>query len=120
MNGGDASADGAFSDYELAAAGDERGVSNFNALDVGDGVVSAGHAVEGDSEVAGTRPDLGDAESASTEDTEKEKKSAEKRRQEREYARSHHKCCSITRRRQYKAWKRWFRILLGKAVAVRR
>ena len=39
MNGGDAGADRAFSDFELAAAGDERGVSDFNAFDVGDGVV---------------------------------------------------------------------------------
>jgi hypothetical protein len=85
-------------------------VSDFNAVDVGDGVVRAGSTVEGDAEVAGTGLGLGEGESAST----------EKSGQEGEYARSDHKCCSIERRRQYKAWERWFRILLRKAVAVRR
>jgi hypothetical protein len=89
-------------------------VSDFYAFDVGDGVVGAGCAVEGDAEVAGSGLGLGDGESAGTE------KSAEKHGQERECARSDHKCGSIKLRRQYIAWKSWFRILLGKAAAVRR
>lgn len=68
MNGGDAGADRAFTDFELAAAGNERGVSDFDAVDVGDGVVWPGVAVEGDAEVAGARPGLGEGESASTEE----------------------------------------------------
>ena len=67
MNGGDAGADGAFTDFELAAAGDERGVSDFYAADVGDGVVGAGVAVEGDAEVAGSGLGLGGGESARAE-----------------------------------------------------
>jgi hypothetical protein len=38
---------------ELAVAGDERGVADKDARDVGDGVEGAGCAVEGDAEVAG-------------------------------------------------------------------
>ena len=59
MDGGDAGADGAFADFELAAAGDERGVSDFDAFDVGDGVVGPGVAVEGDAEIAGAGLGLG-------------------------------------------------------------
>ena len=55
MNGGDAGADGAFADYEFAVAGDQRGVADLDAFDVGDGVVGAGSAVEGDAEIAGAR-----------------------------------------------------------------
>ena len=40
-------------------AGDERGVSDFDALDVGDGVVGAGSAIEGDAEIAGAGLGLG-------------------------------------------------------------
>src|SRR5258708_7258793 len=66
MNGGDAGADGALSYFEFAAAGGERGVSYFYAFDVGDGVVLAGRAVEGDSQVAGSGFRLGVGESAGT------------------------------------------------------
>src|SRR5271167_1566257 len=60
MDGGYAGADWAFSNFELAAAGDERGVSDFDAFDIGDGVVRAGGAVEGDAEVAGSGFSLGE------------------------------------------------------------
>src|SRR6267378_8517552 len=53
--GGDASADGAFADDEFAFAGDERGVADEDARDVGDGVEGAWRAVEGNAEIAGTR-----------------------------------------------------------------
>ena len=59
-NGGDAGADWAFSDFEFAAAGDERGVSDFDAFDVGDGVVRAGRAVEGNAQIAGSGLGLGE------------------------------------------------------------
>ena len=59
MDGGDAGADGTFADYEFAAAGDERGVADFDALDVCDRVVGAGGAVERDAEIAGARLGLG-------------------------------------------------------------
>ena len=62
MNGGDAGADRAFADFEFAAAGDERGVSDFYAFDVGDGVIRAGCAVEGDAEIAGSGLGLGEGE----------------------------------------------------------
>ncbi len=58
-NGGDSGAHRAFADYELALARDERGVSDFNAFDVGDGVVRAGSAVEGNSQTARARLGLG-------------------------------------------------------------
>jgi hypothetical protein len=85
MDSGNAGADGAFADFELAVAGDERGVSDFYALDVGDGVIRAGRAVEGDTEIAGTGLGLGEGKSAGTE------KSAEKCGAEREYSKSHHR-----------------------------
>jgi hypothetical protein len=59
MNGGDAGAHGSLADYEFAFAGDERGVSDLDAFDVGDGVVAAGSAIEGDSEIAGAGLGLG-------------------------------------------------------------
>ena len=43
----------------LPFAGDERGVADFDSADVGDGVVGAGSAVEGDAEIAGARLGLG-------------------------------------------------------------
>ncbi len=58
-NGGDTGAYRTFSYLELAAAGDERGVADFDTLDVGDGVVGAGRAVEGDAEIAGAGLGLG-------------------------------------------------------------
>ncbi len=84
-NGGDAGADRTFSDFEFAAAGDERGVSDFDAFDVGDGVVRAGCAVEGNAEVAGTGLGLGKGDSRDTE------KSTERFGEEWEYSKSHHK-----------------------------
>jgi hypothetical protein len=59
MDGGDSGADGALADDEFAFAGDERGVSDFDAFYVSDGVVGAGSAVEGDAEIAGARLGLG-------------------------------------------------------------
>ena len=59
VDGGNAGADWAFSYFELAIAGDERGVSYFHAFDVGDRVIGAGRAVEGDAEVAGAGLGLG-------------------------------------------------------------
>src|ERR1019366_1030763 len=85
MDGGDAGGDRAFTDFELAAAGDERGVSDFNAVDVGDGVVRPGSTVEGDAEVAGTGLGLGQGESAGTEKS--TENSEDKCGQERECAR---------------------------------
>src|SRR5208283_3009147 len=67
MDGGDAGADRAFSDLEFAVAGDERGVSDFDAVDVGDGVIRAGYAVEGHAEIAGAGLGLGKREGAGTE-----------------------------------------------------
>ena len=58
-NGSDAGADRTFSNFKFAAAGDERGVSHFYALDVGDGVVCAGRSVEGDAQITGPRLGLG-------------------------------------------------------------
>src|SRR5882762_6974248 len=86
MNSGDAGADGAFSYLELAVAGDERGVSDFYAVDVGDGVILPGVAVEGDAKVAGSGLGLGEGRSGGAE------KSAEKSGREREHAKSHHRC----------------------------
>ena len=51
-NGGNAGADWTFAYYEFAVAGDWRGVSDFYAADVGDGVVGAGSAIEWDAEVS--------------------------------------------------------------------
>src|SRR5580704_3574374 len=59
MDGGDAGADGSGADYELAAAGDERGMADLDALHVGDGVVGAGSPIEGNAEVAGAGFGLG-------------------------------------------------------------
>jgi len=59
MDGRDAGTHGTFADNELAFAGDERGVSDLDAANVGDGVVEAGGAVEGDSEIAGAGFGLG-------------------------------------------------------------
>jgi hypothetical protein len=67
MDGGNAGADRAFSDFELAAAGDESGVSDFDAVDVGDGIIRAGVAVEGDAKVAGSGLGLGEGESGGAE-----------------------------------------------------
>ena len=53
MNGGDAGAHRAFADFEFAFAGDERGVADLDSFDVGDGIVGAGSAVEGNAEIAG-------------------------------------------------------------------
>ncbi len=91
-NGGDAGADRAFSDFELAAAGDERGVSDFYAVDVGDGVVRAGRAVEGDAEVAGSGLGLGEGESAGT-----EKSGREVRSRIAEDSRWHHRSVTFDR-----------------------
>jgi len=60
MDGGDAGADWTFADYQFAFAGDERGVAYFYSFDVGDGVVGAGSAVEGNSEIAGSGLGLGE------------------------------------------------------------
>src|SRR5881394_2578067 len=54
-NGGDAGADGAFSDLESSVAGNQSGVADEDAGNVGDGVVGAGSAVERNAEVAGAR-----------------------------------------------------------------
>src|SRR5258706_10869761 len=108
MDGGDAGADGAFSDFELAAAGDERGVSDFYAADIGDGVILPGCAVEGDAEIAGTGRGLGGRESAATE------------QREENYAGSDHKYCSITGRRQYRAWLLCSRVFWEPAILVER
>ena len=59
MNGGDAGAHRAFADYEFAFTGDQRGVADLDAFYVGDGVVGAGSAVEGNSEIAGAGLGLG-------------------------------------------------------------
>jgi len=59
VNRGDAGAHGTFADYEFAIAGDESGVSDFEAFHVSDGVVGAGSAVEGDAEIAGAGLGLG-------------------------------------------------------------
>ena len=91
MNCGNAGADGAFPDFELAGAGDECGVSYFDAVDVGDGVVRAGVAVEGDAEVAGSGLGLAEGRSGGTE------KSAEKYGRKRERMKSHHRCGSLVR-----------------------
>jgi len=55
MNGGDAGTNGTFANFEFAFAGDERGVADFDSLHVGDGVVGAGCAVEGNAEITGAR-----------------------------------------------------------------
>ncbi len=59
MDGGHAGTHRSLADYEFAFAGDERGVSDFDALDVGDGVVGAGIAIEWDAEIAGSGLGLG-------------------------------------------------------------
>src|ERR1700687_4189617 len=91
MNSGDAGADRAFSDFELAVAGDERGVSYFYAVDVGDGVIRAGCTVEGDAKVAGSGLGLSEGGRGGAE------KSAEKCGRKRERVNSHHRCGSIVR-----------------------
>src|SRR5882762_8779036 len=93
MNGGDAGADWAFSDFELAAAGDEGGVSDFDAVDIGDGVVRSGVAVERDAKVAASGLGLGEGESGGAEKS--AEKCGEKYGREREHAKSHHRCGSI-------------------------
>jgi hypothetical protein len=55
MNGRDASTNWSLADFEFTFAGDERGVADFDSLDVGDGVVGAGSAIEGNAEIAGAR-----------------------------------------------------------------
>jgi len=92
MDGGDAVADRAFSYFEFAVAGDERGVSYFDTVDVGYGVIRAGCTVEGDAKVAGSGLGLGEGESAST-----QKKSAEKCGRKWEETKLHHRCGSIVR-----------------------
>src|SRR5579863_3331754 len=52
MNGGDTGADGAGADDEFSFSGDEGGVADFNAGNVGDGIVGTGDAVEGNAEIA--------------------------------------------------------------------
>src|SRR5208337_605485 len=47
-DGGYSGADGTLSYFEFAAARDQRGVAYFDAFDVGNGVVGAGFAIEGD------------------------------------------------------------------------
>ena len=81
MDGGDASAHRAFADFQLAAAGDERGVPDFNPADVGDGVVRAGRTVKGNAEVAGSGFGLREGETAGT----------EKSGQKPEHSKSHHR-----------------------------
>ena len=49
--------------FSLPLAGDERRFAYFYAFDVGDGVVCAGRAVEGDAQIAGSGLGLGDGES---------------------------------------------------------
>ena len=53
MNGGHSGAHRAFADFQFAAPEDESGVADLDAFNVGDGVVGAGSAVEGDTEIAG-------------------------------------------------------------------
>ncbi len=53
MDSGDAGAHRSLANFEFACAGDERGVADLDAFHVGDGVVAAGIAIEGDSEIAG-------------------------------------------------------------------
>src|ERR1700688_4806760 len=89
MNGGDSGADGAFANFEFAAAGDERGVADFDSLDVGDGVVWAGRAVEGDSEIAGSGIGLSRAKNGGREECAIQQE--DKGRGEREGSKSHHR-----------------------------
>ena len=84
-DGGDSGAYRAFSDFEFATAGDERGVSHFNALHVGDGIVGAGSAVEWDAQVTGSGLRLGGRENTGGEEN------GNDRSQERECSKSHHR-----------------------------
>src|SRR5579862_98139 len=63
MNCGDASSDRALADDQFAAARNQRRVPHFDTLDVGDRVVRARCAVEGDTEIACPWPALASRES---------------------------------------------------------
>src|SRR5262245_2588271 len=54
-NGGYTGADRAFADFEFALAGNQRGVPDKDAGNVGDGILRARRAVEGNAEVARAR-----------------------------------------------------------------
>ena len=50
--------DGAFSDLQLAFSGDQGRVADLNAPHVGNRIVRAGSAIEGNTEIASPRPGL--------------------------------------------------------------
>jgi len=52
---GDSGADRAFADFQFSIAGNQRGVTDENAGNVGDGIERAGSAVKRNSEVARPR-----------------------------------------------------------------
>src|SRR5690606_14411613 len=55
QDGGDAGADGALADLDLAFALDDRRITYGDALDIGNRVVRAGRPDKGNAEVAGAR-----------------------------------------------------------------
>jgi hypothetical protein len=54
MNGGYSGAHRSLADYELAFAGNQRGMADFDSFDVCDRIVGSGGTVEGNAEIAGT------------------------------------------------------------------
>jgi len=88
-NGGDAGADRAFADFELAAAGDERGVPDFDTGNVSDGVVGPGRAVERDTKITGSGFGLGEGWSCGAEENGEENNGIYGRK--RKGSKSHHK-----------------------------
>jgi hypothetical protein len=52
-NGGNSGANRTFSDLQLPFSGDERGVTDKDAVDVGDGVEFSGSAIKRNAEIAG-------------------------------------------------------------------
>ena len=85
-------ADGAFAYLESTAARNQRGVSNLDTLDVGDGVIGARRSVKRDPQIPRSGLGLGMGENG-----------AEEQGSEREREESHHKS-RFEHRRQYKAW----------------
>jgi hypothetical protein len=55
MNGGDASPHRPPSDFQLAFAGNQRGVPDLYALNIRDCVIRTGRAVKGNSKIASAR-----------------------------------------------------------------
>ena len=55
MNDGDAGAHRPLADHQLAAAGDQRGVTDLDAGDVGDGIERPGGAADRQLEIALSR-----------------------------------------------------------------